>query len=160
MPHRLVEHLDHYIKLDESARSDIEWWFHFASKWNSTTMMTVVDKSKLVALITSDTSGSWECGALYLSQWFQIAWGGPVAESSITVKEMVPIVVVAAIWGRSWAGSTVLAKCDNAAVVAMINNGNCKEQECIHLLRCLSFIGAEFSFNLVATHVEGRENVC
>ena len=82
-----------------------------------------------------------------------------MVESSITVKELVPIVVAAAIWGKSWAGGTVLAKCDNAAVVAMINKGNCKEQECMHLLRCLSFIGVEFNFNLVATHVEGRENV-
>ena len=70
-----------------------------------------------------------------------------------------PIVVAAATWGKSWAGGSVLAKCDNAAIVAMINNGNCKEQECMHLLWCLSFIGAEFDFNLVATHVEGRENV-
>ena len=155
----VVKHLDHYIRLNGSARSDIEWWFRFASKWNGTAMMTVVDRSNPVALITSDASGSWGCGAFYLSQWFQIAWGGPVAESSITVKELVPIVVAAAIWGKSWAGGTVLAKCDNAAVVAMINKGNCKEQECMHLLRCLSFIGAEFNFNLVATHVEGRENV-
>ena len=29
----------------------------------------------------------------------------------------------------------------------------------MHLLWCLSFIGAEFNFNLVVTHVESRENV-
>ena len=122
-------------------------------------MMTVVDRSNPVASITSDASGSWDCGAFYLSHWFQIAWGGPVAESSITVKELVPIVVAVALWGRPWAGGIVLARCDNAAVVAMINKGTCKEQECMHQLRCLSFIGAEFNFNLVATHVEGQENV-
>ena len=33
----------------------------------------------------------------------------------------------------------------NAAVVAMINKGNFKEQECMHLLRCLYFIGVEFN---------------
>ena len=108
----VVKHLDHYIRLNRSARSDIEWWFHFASKWNGTVMMTVVDRSNPVASITSDTSGSWGCGAFYLSQWFQITWGGPVAESSITVKDLMPIVVAVAIWGKSWAGGTVLAKCD------------------------------------------------
>ena len=69
-------------------------------------MMTVVDRSNPVASITSDASGSWGCGAFYLSQWFQITWGGLVAESSI--KELVAV----AIWGKSWAGGTVLAKCD------------------------------------------------
>lgn len=124
----VVKYLDHYVRLNESVRSDIEWWFRLASKWNCPALMTVVDRSNPVALITSDASGSWGCGALYLSHRFQIAWGGPVAKSSITVKELVPIVVAAAIWGRSWVGGIVLARCDNAAVVAMINKGNCKKR--------------------------------
>ena len=32
----VVKHLDHYVRLSRSPRFDIEWWYHFASKWNGT----------------------------------------------------------------------------------------------------------------------------
>ena len=41
----------------------------------------------------------------------------------ILAKELLPIVIVAAIWGKAWGGCTVLCHFDNAAVVAIINAG-------------------------------------
>ena len=41
---------------------------------------------------------------------------GEVTHQPITLKELVPIVLAAAIWGKQWNGKTVLAQCDNAAV--------------------------------------------
>ena len=35
-PSSVVKHLDHYVRLSRFARSDIKWWYHFASKWNGT----------------------------------------------------------------------------------------------------------------------------
>ena len=154
----VVKHLDHYVRLSRSARSDIEWWFQFASRWNGTAMMTVVNKANPHCTVTSDASGKWGCGAFCGPCWFQLRWTGPIAESHITVKELVPIVLAAAVWGRLWVGKTILARCDNAAMVAIINQGNSKEPECMHLMRCLSFIAAQFSFNMVASHIKGTEN--
>ncbi len=37
----------------------------------------------------------------------------------------------------------MLARCDNAAVVAIINKGQSKDKEAMHLARCLAFIQAE-----------------
>ena len=37
---------------------------------------------------------------------------------NIATKEMIPIVIVAAIWGRVWMGQVVCCCCDNEAVVA------------------------------------------
>ena len=50
--------------------------------------------------IWSDASGSWGCGALWGGRWFQLEWSQhqDLAEASIAVKELLPIVVVAAIW--------------------------------------------------------------
>ena len=154
----VVKHLDHYVRLSRSARSDIEWWYRFASKWNGSAMMSVVSRNQPDITVSSDASGSWGCGALCGSLWFQLKWAGAVVDSHITVKELVPIVIAAAIWGEQWAGSTVLANCDNAAVVAIINQGSSKDQECMHLMRCLSFIAAQFNFNLVAAHIKGVDN--
>ena len=54
----------------------------------------------------------------------------------------------------------MLANCDNAAVVAIINQRSSKDQECMHLMRCLPFIAAQFNFQyLVAPHIKGVDNV-
>ena len=46
---------------------------------------------------------------------------GSVREQNITIKELLLIVVAAALCGQHWNGKIVRAKCDNAAVMAMVN---------------------------------------
>ena len=41
----------------------------------------------------------------------------------ITIKEFVPVVMAAAIWGTTWADESVLIRSDDAAVVAVIDSG-------------------------------------
>ena len=50
------------------------------------------------------------------------------------------------------------AQCDNAAVVAIINSGNSKDREAMHLCQCSSFITAKFNINLFASHIRGSDN--
>ena len=108
--------------------------------------------------VTSDASGSWGCGAYAGSKWFMLQWVGPAAGYNITVKELIPIVIAAALWGREWQGKSVLVQCDNAAVVSIINHGSSKNPEAMHLMRCLVFIAAKWEFHLVATHIKGVNN--
>ena len=55
--------------------------------------------------------------------------------------------------------ATVLARCDNLAVVSIVNHGTLKNQEAMHLARCLAFISAKFDFHPIATHIKGIDNV-
>ena len=71
--------------------------------------------------LTSDASGKWGYGAFYDTHWFQLQWQESLQHMHITIKELIPIVLAAAIWGREWTGLTVQARCDNAAVVAALN---------------------------------------
>ena len=45
---------------------------------------------------------------------------GRSSEQNITVKELLPIVIAAAIWGQTWGGKTVRAQCANMAAVAVV----------------------------------------
>lgn len=96
----MAKRLDHFVRLSKEARSDIEWWFRFCEEWNGVAMMTSVSENPVAATLTSDASGGWGCGAYTRSQWFMLQWAGPVTECHITAKEMVPIVIAAAIWGK------------------------------------------------------------
>ena len=48
--------------------------------------------------------------------------------------------------------------CDNSAVVSIVNRGTSKNQEAMHLIRCLAFIRARFEFHIHALHIKGGEN--
>ena len=52
----------------------------------------------------------------------------------------------------------VCCRCDNEAVVAVINKCTSKDAELMHLLHCLIFFEAKFSTRMIATHVAGVHN--
>ena len=130
------------IRLNASARSDIEWWGQFCETWNGVAMMTAVNKGSpgVEIAIASDASGSWGCGAVCGADWFQRQWKGlgQSQQYSITAKELLPVVVATAVWGKNWQGKTVKAWCDNAAVVAIVNLGSprpCTSEVAWHFLK-------------------------
>ena len=90
--------------------------------------------------LTSDASGNWGCGAFWNQFRFQPAG---MESAHITIKELVPVVLAAAVWGEEWSGQTVHAHCNNAAVVAILNTETSKSNEVMHLVRYLSFLKAE-----------------
>ena len=154
----VVKPLDGYIRLNLSARSDIRWWSSHASQWNGISMMTRFDKSHPRQFVTSDASGSWGCGAYHGQYWFQLEWPSTMDHCHISIKEMIPIVIAAAIWGNEWSGQSVRFQSDNAAVVALLNSGSSKEASLMHLMRCLAFITAKFNFVVSASHIKGSHN--
>ena len=82
-------------------------------------------------------------------------WAYSIINSHTTVREMIPIVIACALSGHLRWGSTVLAQCDNIAVLHLVNHGSYKNQEVMNLGRCLAFISAKFDFHIVVTHTKG-----
>ena len=108
----------------------------------------------------ADTSGSWGCGAYTRGslEWFQLPWPVSWENTSIAIKEMLPLVIAAAVWGRSWHGTLVRFWSDNQAVVAVLSSCTACNPQLMHLLRCLFFFQAQFGFELRAQQVPGSQN--
>ena len=151
-----VTHPQHYIRFNVEARSDIEWWFQFIRQWNGITIVPPLqlDEFKLI----SDASGRWGCGAYWESEWFQLPWNNAFLDTHISAKELTPIVLATAIWGKAWKGHTVLVLSDNTAAVSAINSHTSSLHESAHLLRCLAFLTAHHQCDLHARYLPGRHN--
>ena len=54
-------------------------------------------------------------------------------------KEMIPIIISAAIYGNQWTGKIVHFRTDNMAVVHVVNFLFCKDSHLMHLIRLLVF---------------------
>lgn len=154
-----VKPMDGYIRLNVSARSDIRWWSLYATHWNGFSMMSRVYMSHPQHFVTSDASGSWGCGAFHDQYWFQLEWPPSMSQCHISVKEMAPVVIAAVVWGHAWSGHSVRFQSDNTAVVALLNSGSSRDDELMHLMRCLVFVMAKFNFTVSASHIRGDHNV-
>ena len=74
------------------------------------------------------------------------------------MKELVPVVMAAAVWGHKWSGHIVQFVSDNEPVVQVLNAGHARDETLSHLLRCLFFMAATFSFWFCSTHIPGKLN--
>ena len=152
-------HPDHFIRLNIPARADILWWKLFAEDWNGISMFWDVSNQSAEIQVTSDASGSWGCGAFWESKWFHFSWPTSLQNVPIATKELIPIVVAAAVFGHQWRGHLVEFKVDNMAVVHVLNNTYSKDQHLMHLIRTLVFLAARFDFWFSASHIEGKANI-
>ena len=116
--------LSHFIRLTRGFRSDLRWWHLFATHWNG---LSFINGSTQDYVIVTDASGFWGCGAVFESQWMQLAWSKEWAWMDIMAKEFMPIVLSCAVWGPLLSGSNVEFKCDNSSVMDSITKGSSKE---------------------------------
>ncbi len=133
------------IRLNKGFRSDLMWWAMFLDPWNGVSMLRDHIQQRETADMWTDASGSIGCGAWIPAscEWLQLRWQGQmlltpqIAQEGITLKELLPIVLACAVWGRYWAGGVVKAHCDNTGAVAVVNSGYSRSEPIMHLLRCL-----------------------
>ena len=146
----------HHVRLTAEFRSDLQWWALFLLEWNGRSILPLPNPAHTV---TSDASGSWGCGAVSDSgEYFQVQWPSSWTTTNIAIKEMVPVVISVAIWGRKWTESTLRIRSDNMAVVHALTSGAAKDPRLMHLLRCLHFFTARHQISICARHVPGVLN--
>uniref|UniRef100_A0A1X7U0I3 Reverse transcriptase/retrotransposon-derived protein RNase H-like domain-containing protein n=2 Tax=Amphimedon queenslandica TaxID=400682 RepID=A0A1X7U0I3_AMPQE len=92
---------DHHIRLIAAARADVMWWQLFVSHWNRVIMLWNPKHSPADILVFSDASGSWEGGAFCSHLWFSFKWPLNLKPTSMQVKELIPVFIAAALFGRS-----------------------------------------------------------
>ena len=97
-------------------------------------------------------------GSCGLTGYFQLEWLRGWEEIDISVKELVPVVVAAALWGGLWRGKHICFHLDNMVVVSILSIRTAKSPHLMHLLRCFSFYCAFYCVNVSCVHVPGAMN--
>ncbi len=92
-------------------------------------------------------------GAEHIASPTGCTWHGLPPGQTSTLQ-----LLAAALWGHDWSGQRVLCKCDNCAVVAVIQSGSAKYPLLMQLLLCLFFYATHDNFSVTACHLPGMEN--
>ena len=145
------------MRLNQGFRSDLAQWSSFITTWNG--VFFLPPPSHLPTLeVTSDVSGSWGCGAWHGSLWFQVPWDIRAQDLSIAEKELIPIILAMAAWGRDWSNCQVTYYCDNKVIAACLNSRTSKSKGIMYLLRCLLFIEARHRCYLCPVYIDTHAN--
>ena len=149
---------EHLVCLNGECKADLHWWDTFLEGWNGVALFPGHPAGDT---ITSDASGSWGCGAFLEggTAWFQLQWPLGWQGVNIATKELFPIVLAAALWGRKWQGKPVLFRTGNQAVVAALALYSARDPHLVHLLRSLFFIEAHFDFEHKVLHIPGENRI-
>ena len=155
---KVTKQLHHHIRLNRAFKSVLQLWSSFLPTWNGVSMMAGAPHL-YDATVTSDTFGVWGCGTLSSTgDWFQLQWPGSWEKLHITIKELFPVVVSIAMWGEKWQVKVVRCRCNNVAVVAILNSGSSKDDRAMHMLRSLFLFLASYDVSVFAEHIAGVQN--
>ena len=115
------------IRLNQAFHSDLAWWRLYLKAWNGTPMLSTLAARDHEETITTDASGSWGCGgsdrAIGSSSHGKQPWESQEALTSqcIATKEMLPILLPCAIWGKHWHGKHIQFQSGNEAVITALD---------------------------------------
>ena len=91
---------------------------------------------------------------------YQFREGEIINSFSITHIEMWNVLVTLRMWGHMWANKSVVIKCDNQAVVSVVNTSVTKDHILATMCRNIWLETATKDINLKLIHIPGKDNVC
>ena len=97
-------------------------------------------------------------GAYIGKEWFADEWPQGTENISVPVKELIPVVIAAELWGYCWARKHILFRSDNLAVVSTLQSGLCKDRHLAFCHRELATRAVLNNFTFSAKHVPGWQN--
>jgi len=150
----------HYVTMNKEARSDLHAWAVFIKSYNGVSVFPSVSWSSNKSLqLFTDASSSFGCAGVYGKKWFQISWDSPYLSSEITLLELHAIVVALHLWGSSLANNNILFRCDNLAVVHILNNMTSRDPTIMKLVRKFVLFCLSFNICFHLEHISSVNNV-
>ena len=154
-----VVNLNHFVHLTIWERDDLDGWFRLFDQWNGRCLFYFAGFEPAPnVFVSTDYAGRLGFGAIFKNEWFAGKWPDGSSSLSIAVKELIPIVLAAQIWGCQWKHRIVEFKCDNLAVVSCSQGCFCKDRHLAFLLRELSIVAILSNFSFTSSHISGSRN--
>ena len=147
-------HNKKYITLDEEFHKDVNWLKKFVSQFNGVTIFQKTEAKFQVHLDACLTG----VGAVCDKEVYHSKIPEKVLHLDIAILEMLNILIALRVWAKNWKNQIVHVKCDNKAVVEVLNNGKTKNIHLAAISRNIFITSATFDIELRVSHVFGKNN--
>ncbi|MES9881411.1 MAG: reverse transcriptase domain-containing protein [Sedimenticola sp.] len=156
----------HHLRINHGIRQDLHMWLTFFEQFNGISVFHdrfwVTNED--MELFTDSAAGvGLGFGIYFGGKWAYAPWPEEWHDKGftrdITVLELFPLLVSLYIWGSHLQNKKILFRCDNMAVVAIVNTMTSKSEEVMVLLRDFTLKCMQLNIMVKASHVEGVKNV-
>ena len=142
------------INLDQNFHRDLNWFIKFLPHFNRVAFFNHVPFRMTIEL----DACLQELGAICRNQVYAVKIQKNFENYSIVHLEMLNILVALRIWCHQWATHRILLKCDNQAVVSVLNSGKTHDLTLGAMARNIAMILAIHDIDLQVIHVLSADN--
>ena len=142
------------ILLDGNFHRDLNWFLKFLPHFNGVAFFNHVPIRKVIEL-DACLQG---LGAVYQNQVYSIQIPKNFENYTIVHLEMLNILVALRVWSQQGAANKILLKCDNQAVVSVLNLGRTQDLTLGAMARNISMLLAIHDIELQVIHILGSDN--
>ena len=142
------------IHLTTDFHRDLHWFNTFLSSYNG---VTFYDNSQIHATIALDACLSG-LGAVYKDMVYALPIPRGFRNYTIVHLEMLNIMVALKVWGQHWSNKCVEIKCDNLAVVSVLQEGKARDLLLAAFARNIWLLTSIFNIQLKVSHIFGKDN--
>ena len=149
------EHFDkNTIPLTVDFYKDLKWFRFLLKEFNGTSFYQFPCTNDIIELDACLTGLGGRCGLMvYHLPIIQVMPGWTIVH-----LEMVNIMVATKIWSAHWANKRISIKCDNQAVVQVLNSSRTRDPILATIMRNVWMLAAKFNINMSFVHVMGIHN--
>lgn len=155
-----VKQLHHSIRLNVSARADIQWWAACVATHNGTTIMKE-DWSTTEVLECFTDASNVGFGAYMNDEWFALTYSGRYAslrDHSINWRELHVALKALVTWAPHYAGRYILFHIDNSAVCGMLNKLYTPATDLMEMVREWCLVVEKFHLHVCVVYISTHDN--
>ena len=144
-----------YVILDQEFQKNLNWFNTFLLQYNGITFYDKVYPQDKVILDASLQG----LGGVFKNMVYSLQIPKGFNNYTIVHLEILNIIVALKLWGPLWKNHTIEVKCDNMAVVEVLNAGRARDPMLATSARNIWLLTSMYDIDLVVTHIPGVTNV-
>ena len=147
-------------QIDDNTKKDVNWWLWYLPQYNRVSIMWMKQCQENGDMLQTDSCLSG-MGAFSLGHYTHYQYPGWLCNDDqfkIVHLEFLAIIVALKLWWRQLRACRFVIRCDNQAVVDIINSGYSKDQLLQDILREFVFVIATGECEVIARHIIGTQN--
>ena len=152
------------IRLSDGFRKDLRWWKLQLDYWNG---KSILDYSERKGIVTLDASQFGEngkkpgIGAFNFDncEYYHRPVPDYMVDWDIGMLELVNHLVVARVWGPTWAGLEITGYTDNQSAMHLLRHGRSRSEHRLDIAREFASIQQQYQFLWTSEYVSTKDNV-
>ena len=155
---RNTNRVDEY-QLDSELKKDVAWWNKFVRQYNGVSILWLEQCIQPDSVLATDASLVGAGGVMwYSNKYYRVSFPEQWAYKNIAYLEMWAILIAVKVWGHELSGKKLILKCDNQAVVAVINNGRSRNLFLQEAMRELLYMCAKLELQIRCEYINTKIN--